>query len=1084
MPILPIQLNYLLVPYGGSININKQTLANRGFTVRTFTAAPEGISITVDGTLLTGFTPPANASTQGITFANLSIDPNSGTKFKLAIRPNTAGINDSLFRESNPSLTQLESLNYNFNNSTGIDRSMYLFSGTTLGTDDVIIQGSVNAAAAGARPLTGVTAGTPTTFGSTAGTIGGTLGPALVGNENYGSWPVEVSIPALLTNYNFFTLLAGSPVPDDLTFETICGIPVKFSTMTNVVDVNGNFISNFHVNPTKYQIVKQFISTKVKFYAGANIPEGTTIYIGDYSSIGAIADLSIPGNFMQYAYGVYPIFHIHLPQGSMIDIAVDVAEGFVVPGGQIIPTGSFFTDASGATPSSLTLPDFRGGAGFTLSPGVSLTGVILMAINASIKKGLTSSLFQSVMPGMSTNDSLSMEGVQFPSGSALEADLTLDNEFNVIEPITLARSSTLKKGTRIPKGSQTLEGALIDSSINIARGAVVTNRIEIKSPFVLDASIAGSNPIFPGAILNAPFIFLPGTQITSGNVLPAALKLLTTMGVTLASGMKIAAGTIFGSTAMLFGDIGFSPRGSIPALSTLFGSFNIPFGTRLLSGFTANFQVPVPDHTVFRTGSLIHAGTSFKEGSRLPIPDFLAQAPPSYSGSGPGVGPISKFIDPITGIVYLVLKAGTVFLPNWIFPVGTVLSRVALPGHTKDFLDPTWGAIGNTVFPYTTPYELAPGSYSLDESVNAPAQDTFTFTPGIPTTELIFMLTDTTLPTDVVIPYSGINSNAGEFLSFNEIFTLLTDVILPSNYTVHGSNNTIWPAGVPIPTDFIFSSSYTFITPIGGSQISKTIQFNVMTINQFINGIVGVNSSIKLPPSGFVLDLPIQLGVNQPVASTGVNAFKSTVTLASGTLLNLVGPFIQLIIPMTVSNNFTVGAELLVFPQTRLENGIVLLAGHPTPGDIIVGINSPLPKNLLLDQDITLAADLETREHKYSLNKYAYLAPGSILAKGTKFPSGANFILGVTMASILSLSVQNVFFIFEDNELTTDIMYPYLWNFSTNSILVMKTDARGLILKIIDLQNSLSADSLAIAALQAEVAALGSNRNGGGGFRF
>lgn len=1067
---IPTVKNLLPQTYGGNVTTTELTVANRGFTARTFTPATEGVSTTSESTLISGFTPVANASTQGITFASLAVNANSGTKFKFAIRPNNATSvttsRNSLYRERLSTSTALESLDYNAVNSTGIDRSQFLFSGTQLGVENLRLGGTVNASQAGAYSVIGASGGTPNTYATKNGLTGsGVLNGPLLGTESYGSWVVNVNIQALLTNYELFTLESGSPVMDDYTLENLDGTPVKFSHMDNISDVDGNFIEDFNVDPSKYQIVKQFVSTKIKFYAGSFIPEGTLINFAPY--VAGTYDLTVSGNYMEYAYGVYPVYNFYLSQGSSIDIAVDIAEGFVVPSGQKIPLGSNFTDVDGEIIiDSLTLDNLKAKRGFELPSDVVLTGVILMDSDFHIRKGQSSSYFQPVVTGMNTDEPLSLEGVQFPNGASLESSITIDEDFIVLESITLGKNSTLKKGTMIPKGSQTLEGALINSTITIAGGASVTSRVDIESQFIIDASTSGSNPIMEGAILHGPFIFPVGTQLTNGNVLPAALKILMTMGVSLSAGMEIAAGSIFGSTAMLFGDIGFSKNGMIPSLSTLFGTFTFPFNTRFSAGFNSNFSIPVPDRTVLIAGSTIHNGTSFKEGSQFPeIADLSSQAGAAYSGSG-SVGPLTKFTDSSSGL-YLVFKAGTVFLPGFLFPVGTIMSANATPGHTGYLGTGVYGA-STTTSPYTETYELSPGSYSLDESVHAPAQDTFTFTPGVATTELVVMLTDTSLPTDVVIPISGIDPSSGQYISMNEVFTLLTDIVLIDNYTVHGNNNVIWPSNIPIPNEFVLTSAFTFTTPTSGSQISKSIHFNFLTNCKYINNIVSSTSSIKLPPAGFILDEPIKLAVNQPVSNSGTNAFKSTVTLAQGTKLKLVGSYVQLIIPMHVETDFTVNAELLTFPQITLKNGITLLCGQITPGNIVVGINSPLPKNLTLDQDIVLSTDLVVKESNYSLNQNTLLISGSILGRETNFPSGADFS-AVTLAPILSLSTANIFFLLEDVELTSRIAIPYLYNSSTGMISSMSFNSGNLIKKIEEIISALEANNIAIASLQGNI---------------
>jgi hypothetical protein len=1070
--------NLITDEYGGSITTGVLFHAKNGFTVKEIEFPDEGMSTTSSAKLLYGFKPAGNASTQTLTLSNLMVDPNAGKKFTMAIRPNGLGtteLTQILYRKrvEYEDDKALENLNYNSEQADyGVDRTQYLFSGTKLGTDDLILGGTLRPYVDGARLRTAEI--------SLDDGYCKTDGNELSESINYGHWEVNVTMQALLNSYEPFTLLAGSTVPADDVLEYVPGQGsgfVKFSEMNTISDVSGNFINDFHVLPTKYQIVGSFTTNSVKFYAGSVIPEGTLVKIGAFIAGSANLMEISENNWVQYNYNMYPKYTFDLPQGTTIDIAVELAEGFVVPGGQVVPVGSNTTDVDCTLiTDNLVLPAFTASAGFDIQSGTTLTGVIPMEGYHTVKKGMTISMYQPVYAGLNTTSNLDLDVVKFPADSTLESDMTINHNYNVIESIVLAKNSLLKSGTRIPKGSQSLEGGFSEHTITIDTGSAVTSRVDISTPFVVEASTgAEDNPISLGTILKGPFDFPAGTQITSGNILPTALKLLMTMGVTLAEGMELAAGTIFGSSAMLHGDIGFSPTSIIPALSTLNGTFSLPLGTKFLSGMIANFKVPVPDGTVFPSGSTIYAGTSFKEGAHLPgVGDLSQQAAPVYDGATIH-GPLTKFMDEDGGI-HLVIKAGTVFMPGWKFPVGTIMSSNPTAGHTAYLGTGVYGA-SKTTDSYDTDYTLAAGSYSMDETVNAPGQAEFNFTPGVPTNTIIVMLTDTNLPTDVVIPLTDIDVDAAKYLSFNESITLLHDVLLHEDYVVDGSNNITWPVGTPIPSEFVLTAAYTFTTATSGMQISKPIQFNINTTSKFVYHIMAPGSSIKLPPAGYTLTKPIKLGVDQAVSNMGSTAFKSTVTLAAGTKLELSGQqHIQLVIPMHVVNNFTVNAQLNVFPQFRLENGIVLLAGSLTPGVIVVGVGSPLPKNITINQEYTLTSDLLIKEDFYTLLEHAHIISGTVLAKGTEFPNGGKFVNGVTMAPILSLSSDNVFFIYENEQLTTDVNLPYVFTGDiadgVDGIDTLKVDASALIQQIEDLQNNAALDGQTVADLQAQFAAL------------
>lgn len=1042
--------------YGGDFTaLAPKSVASSGFTARTMTSSGEGMITTAPMELLDGFTPADNSSTQKLTFPSLEISEDSADGVKMSVHPSVAGSASSLYRKRvSGSGTTLESMNYDTTAGTGFDRTTYTFSQTKVGDKYLRLGGSISAYKDDSYYVSGGTGGAPTAYGLTTGITGGT--PTAVAGDSskdYGSWPVTVVIQALLTSYDKFTLKAGSSVLGDDVLQDMNDKPIKFSEMDGIADTDDNFINDFVVDPTKYQIVKQFTTEDVCFAAGSMIPEGTTVQVGAYVA-GDDYDLSASNRFMQYEYATYPTYDFKLPIGSKVDVAFTLMDGYEVPSGMVVGAGAT-TDAVDGTiiTSKLVFTEVRADPGFQV-PGdptdadkqTTLTGVISDGKRAKYPKGMSSARYQPALVGLSTKEPLELEGIQYPSDASLESDMTIVDSFELSADIATHRGTKLSKGSYITKGSKTLGGALIEGEIIIDAGSVVTKEFDVSSPFIIDASSSGSNSLAPGAIIKGPFEFPVATYITSGNILPAALKIIMSMAVTLQTGMELIVGTIFGSSACLYGDVGFDPSGVIPALSTLYGTFTLPLGTKLEKDFNINVALPIPDRTKFHTGDKLPVGTVFRDGGSLPpIADITEQAGTAYPGSGPAVGPLTKFTE--SGETYLVIKSNTAFLPGFIIPSGSYLSTQSDGGKTGSLTDVTSGS-------YSTDFSLQAGSFSRDNSVRGPSESDFTFTPGTATSSMVVLLTDVVFPTDLVVPVSEIDPESGKMLSLNEPFTLVRDLIIPIDFTVHGPNTALWPANYPIPTDFTFTSSYTFTASGSGSSISKKIQFNVHTTAEFVTGIMSSSAHIKLPAAGYKLETPIKLGADQPVANVGTYAMKSTVELPAGTKLKTAAA-VKLIIPMKSLGDFTVEAEMTDFPRIFAPSGLKLLAGQTTPGDIHVTNGSPLPKNITLNQGVTLAADHIIAEDDYTLKQYTVLAPGSILERLTTFPSGLKVSSKVTLGPILSLKSKDIFLFNEDSTFNTTLYYPLLFDSSSGTVKGLEVDTRDALVQLIQLRQQL-----------------------------
>lgn len=1055
---------FIISSLGETITVGDPVaIAKNGFTAESLTFPDEGMTTTTELKLISGMVAPANSLTQILNLSRLEIDANSGTSAIISIRPT----DNFLFREPASGAPNLESLAAS--DANGSLRDSHVFTSTTMGNRGLRLGGSVPAYQTGAYIVstnttfstTAPTGGVTTTTGITANGSGAVINSAMSSDEDsliYGSWNVKITIQALTTRYEAFTLKAGSPMPPDTTFiNPSTGAYVKLSDM-NLADVSGNFLSDFVVTPSLYSIVKSFDTSDIYFNPHSEVPEGTIVALAPIT-LGTTALGS--QNLAFYAYGAYPQYTFKFPRETVVENTFPILDGFVLPGGHVVPPGSTTSDKPNSG-SLLTLNSVIASAGFQLMVGTRLTGAVPCDRFITDIAGMTSRRLQSMMVGLKTDTDLSLDEMIIPPTVSLESEVTLKQEYTINERIRAAVGSIIKAGSTLYRNSQSIGGGLITGSLVIEAGTPVTDRVELSTPFVVEASASGNNSINTGTVLKGPFNFPVGTHIPNGTTLPNFLKIVTSMGVTLAQGMILLAGSVFGTNGTVYGDVGFDPQFKIPALSTLNGVFNFPPGTKFLAGFVSSMVIPVPNHFVFSTGTTVPTGTTFQQGASIPnIGDISSQAGTPSDGSTPA-GPLTKAIEG----THLIIKAHTTFLPGFQFPVGTILSYAAAAGLTIGVNDAITASVGGgqniSTRATTTTYVLAAASYSLDETQHAPGQDEYTFTCGVPTRELVVMLADTTLPYDVLIPISDFDPEIGSFLSFNEKFTLGTDIVLTSPYTVNGSNNVYWPVNVALPADFVMTSIFT--STFSNATISKDIQFNVIRNVDFVNGVMSTNSSLRFPPAGYTLDKKLKLAVDQPVAATGQYPTKSFVQLAPGTKLLLSGnnSFVPLAVKMPVAGNFTVATQFTDFPRFELPNGIILLSGMSTPGQILIGGGSLMPSNLTLTSDVVLSTDAIVDENGYELLMYSKLAAGSVLARESEFIEGAHLV-NVSVSPILSMSSSNAFMIEELEELSSNIQYPYLFDSNANTIHMLELDDRANIAKIVALQ-------AAVEALQAAAA--------------
>lgn len=1062
----------LLIPTFGAdkTTSGNYTKATRGFTATGVEFPDEGLSTTSKMELITGFIPNQNASSQTLTLPSVSVSDNTPTPFVMSIRPVNIDTPNILTRGSDSTdSTVYESMNYDANNSTEVDRTSYLFSQVKLGpSTDLQINGKVPVAQYGFKYKLGTDAN------YTAPADDEVDDDVSASSTTYGYWPVKTTIQAVGTSFDAFILKSGSPVPNDDVLQDLSGHAIKFSEMDDIADSNNKFLSDYLVSPTNQQIVKELTTDNIYFSANSSIPEGTIVFIDQFvhgsvegvpSTNGTTTTYPTPYSSIQYAYGFYPSYMMQFDAGSTIDVPVTLYDGFSVPAGFSVEAGAttndITLDTDGTThiapiTTNLSLANVRADPGFLLPDSVVLSGVILNSSKASIKKGTSSAQMQPMPLGASSDTVHTLNGIQILDGFSLPSELEFISSYETPNDITTHRGTLISKGSILPKGSKSLEGAQIEGELIISAGSAVTDDFDISTPFVITESSSSHLSLDVGTKLKAPFVLPPGTEVTDGNLLPAAFKILMSMGVVLKAGMELLTGTVFGAGAMLYGNIGFKPNGCIPARSTLYGTISIPTGSKLEKDAILNVPLPVPKGVKFNTGDTLHSGTTIREGTSLPpMQDLSSQAGPASASSS---GPLSTFTDATSGIQYLVVKAKTAFMSGFIFPVGSILSKTA--GNTY-FIGTTSGGSADATNGTGTgiAYDLQDGEFSFDTRDRSPAASNFKFSPGIATDSLIVLLTDVVFDTDMLLPLESIDADAGSLLAMNEPFTLISDLVLTSDYVVHGNNSVMWPASQPIPTDFVFSSSYTFTSPGSGTQLDKKLQFNVRTTNEYVLDILTSTSYIKLPPSGYKLESGIKLGLDQAIAGSGGttnHALKTTIELPKGTKLDTSDGKVVLQHPMSVEDDFTIGASIDTYPRIFLQNGLSLLSGNKTPGDIHVNSGTGLPKNIILPQSVVLAADHVVSEPTYTIPQYSSLEKGTKLSRRTKFPKGFVTPDKIKLHPFLSLTEATSFIVNEENEFSGDIKYPYLVD-ANGQMGFMKLDNREALNKIAALQSLVEA---------------------------
>lgn len=1029
--------------------LNQPQHAPRGFTARALTCAGDGSILVKQMKLVSNHVQPHSSQFQRMCVPHLFVDENADRAAQIIVRPTTIATINNLFRRKTDSLGDdtIESMAIDTPDSTGIDPASFTFNGGMTGKHTLELHQTVPLNQLGCKISTGSVSTDPTSYAeggySTTNSV-----------TDYGSLVLTTTIQPNISEFEMFTLVKGATAPADDVLLTLGDDDyVKFSELDQVVDSNGKFIHDFVVSPELHQIVKSFTSTHVKFQPRTKIPEGTVVSFVHSPGSGAndLSTVTIPGggasntrNVMIYDYATYPHFVIPLSQGFKIDSPVEILDGYSLHPGFVLPENTTFNDKGSNT--LLTLRNVVAYPGSIFPVNTVIERGVPFSHDIKVPKGFSSSYEQLLPIGSHVSEYLSIAGVTMPVGNQLPSELTTLSQLELTEEIVAAKGTVLKKGTYLPKGAFTPEGALIDSSINFPSNTPLLYDLDVKTPFVVENGAT----LVSGTTLRGPFILPQSTAISSGNYLPANVKVLMSAGVTLDEGMELEKGTILGGGATFYGNLGFDSKGYIPAGSSLHGTFSFPVGSTLPKGTSLPVSLPLPLLTKLDKDFVLPKGTTFSDGSNLPYISNIAE----HVLTSPDAGPISR-LDGDNGS-FIKIKGGSSLTSGFVIPKGSILSGKAAPGATASVAE----ALTDDD---AAEYVLDAGEYSFDHREKTAAGQDYTITPAEPLANNLVLLVDIMFPGDILIPLEKIGENFLKEIIFNEPFTLVSDLKLTEEYTVFVSNSVMLPASSTLHTDLTFTSQYTINA--NHMLLNKRLQFNFNTTEDFTYGVVGSAGYIKFPSPNHKLECPIKLAaISQPVANSGQFATKAYIELVKGTKLKLTTS-LTLPLPIEVVDDFTITSDMTAVPRISLLNGISLKAGTNTPGDFSFSGNTGLPKNMTLPNAVVLSSDHVLNEDTYTLPVYTKLAVGSVLARGTSFPTGYFFNETVTLSSFLSIDDDTTFYVNESDFFRTDFFYHYLVNNSTGEMNIFHTDARNLVSQILSLTEMVKSLEMQVAAL-------------------
>lgn len=1037
--------------------------AAQGFTANVMILPGDASSTVADLYQVGTFTAPYNSKSQVVNLPDVDV-PEGSQPVKLSIRPTASYLMRSEGDGTNASNGVTDNLT-RVDDTIDTDRDRIVLSNVTVGSKDLELIGTLALGKTGAKVVTfGGTTGVPSgTFASPTVPTGASGASITTLNVDDTSLPVATVKTTIQAGVPFtkFVIKKGYPLPSDTSAVDSTGALIEFSKMQGLVDDSNKLLDEYEVDGSVVNFVAPFQSAGIIFPAGTQVPEGTLVelVIPAFANAGSSSNASLNTTgkkVILYPYGGMPQFTIDLSSGTKVDALVPLYDGSSVPPGYRFKAGTSFSDTNSSNINyQVHFRNVVGAAGFQLAPETTLKYVVPTASPATIRSGMTTSSVLSLPAGASTSEPLDVEnGLSFPSGAALVSAMTIKEQLDIDSSVVAAKDSVLGAGTKIASGSSSLEGSIITTPITLDSNSTVSDEYDVTSPFTVTANAT----LNVGAEIRDAT--LPsGTEITPNNILPALLKITTSMGVSLLAAAELIVGTVMGSGYQLKGNLGFSPKGVIPAFSSITGTFELPARTHLKAGalFTTT-DVPVPDGTILHKDSVMPKGFIFGEGSHLPEFDLSTQLPAiadATAASNPLV--LDSNDTGANGDDFIRLGAGVVLVSGFLLQKGSVFSAKTA-GGTTGYADAVANTAGHDSASSHAALTLNAAEYSLDAGLSAAAEDLTLYSGQVVPMD-IYLTTDVHTDRELFLKYDG-SSNALKKVQLTSNFSLTNDLVLDADYKVSGSNTTFWPRNHPLPFDFTLTASAVFGASGVATMLNRDIHLDVPTTQKYVYGILSSVSILKFPAQAYTLTSNIKLAADTgstvgTIASTGYYASKAPIDLPKGAKL-ATSAAVKLITPMQFSGTFAIAAAINTHPKFVANGGIKLLAGHAFPGSVTIPAGSPLPKNITLSTDVTLAAAYVVALSSFTLSPGSVLGAGSVLAAGSSFPTGLDIYAKVQLAPIVSLDSANVFSLFDDETINADIKFPQIWNSTANAVAVPNFNASGLIKRILDLVNQVA----------------------------
>lgn len=1080
-------LKHLSVLAGANYNNQPVTVAKNGFTAVTYGAPIAASSLTSSLRTLADYTARPDSLAQTITIP--SLDVTHRNQYTLPLRPTHGG----LFRQTvSTAGTAIEPM-------VDDSRDTYQPTSLTIGEDDLDLIGEIPLISTGTivtklvanseiSTTVGITDSAISSLADSVHTGGGlpfaaasadqicyaASGVAAAASPSDGLFApmarVIVTIAAGM-NYGKLVIRRGGKLPsDDLCIDEN-GTSVKFSEVDGLVDALGNLLHDYLLDDTKLTFVQDFVSPSLAIPAGSVVPEGLVIslqyfkrtYDGDsgvltYNDNYDVVDTSVAsGRYrLVYPFGAAPTFSLTLPKGSKIESPVELTEGSSLVGGFVFPELTSFSTVD-FLDHVVTLEKVIAEPGFQIPSDATLTEVIGSSQECNLPSGVKSTVLTTLPVGTHSSGPLNFStGVIFGLNSQAPVKMTLHDSVPVEADIVLEEGSKIAVGSTLPKGSQSLEGAVIKEALSFNNSSMTTSDYDVNAPFTIEAnSTLKSGMQLRNAVLPI------GTVLTANNILPAHLKVLVSMGYSMTAGTEIPVGSVFGSGFQLSGDTGFEPKSVIPAQSSITGTFTLPSKTVLKAGFVlAQQDLPVPVGTQFKIGTVLTKGMSFDYGSQLPV-DFNVDTQVPEADLTATLNAALALIDDSTGNTgkkYLRVADHSPLLEGFLLKKGSMFSR-KIAGNTLSHSDAIdTGAAGAAAATHDAATHVAlhldPAEYSLS-SAGSPAADPIDIYSGVPLSYDIYLLSDISSDREFLQVYEGESSYLAH-VRLSQRLTLAYDMTVSSApYKVTSSSTVFWPKGHGLPQDFVLSASVALGSAGVQTFLNKEIQFNVDSNEEFVHGIIGSTSVLKMPAQQYTSQHKYEVSAGGvAVSATGPYASRAPIDLPVGTKLS---GNVKLVQPMSFEGAFTLGADIDTHPRFVSQGGIRLFAGQNFPGNIIIQPGQPLPRGLSLPIDVTLAADYVIHRGQNLSGHVTYtigpiddvesgrvvptLAAGSEIEEDSVFVDGLEIQVPVTFEQLKSLRTVSQFSVYQEQVLSSSISYPHFYGdngpkFNSNMSLV------------------------------------------------